>query len=162
MNITAKTSTDTVATPTAVCFSSRDFSDPDFAVDDIVVVGVVVIGVVVVDVVVVVVGDVAAVDDSDGFENVVERSEEDSDEFEIPLELLELIESVVKGILVFTELLSVVDSIEVGVVIVVGGVVVVVVVVAVVVVVGGVVVIEDVGDVKLLVDDAVELAVVTS
>ena len=62
MNITAKTSTDTVATPTAVCFSRRDFSDPDFAVvvfvfagvDDIVVVGVVVVGVVVVGVVVVV------------------------------------------------------------------------------------------------------------
>ena len=37
-----------------------------------------------------------------------------------------------------------------------------VVVAVVVVVVGGVVVIEDAGDVKLLVDDAVELAVVTS
>lgn len=98
MNITAKTSTDTVATPTAVCFSRRDFSDPDFAVVVFVfvVVGVVVISVVVVDVVVV--GDVAAVDDSDGFENVVERSEEDPDEFEIPLELLEPIDSDAKVI----------------------------------------------------------------
>ena len=112
MNITAKTRTDTVATPTAVCFSRRDFSDPDpddvvvfvFAgVDDIVVVGVVVVGVVVV-VVVVVVGDVAAGDESDGIDSVVERSVDDSifDDVEVLLDLVEPIGSDVKVILVFT------------------------------------------------------------
>lgn len=95
MNITAKTSTDTVATPTAVCFSSRDFSDPDFAdvvvgVDDIIVVRVVAVGVVVV----VVVGDVAAAgDDSDVIDNFVERPKDDPDVDESKV-LLELVESV--------------------------------------------------------------------
>lgn len=154
MNITAKTSTDTVATPTAVCFSSRDFSDPDFAdvvvgVDDIVVV---VVGVVVV--VVVVVGDVAAAgDESDVIDNFVERPKDDPDVDESKV-LLELVESVgleVKLMLVFSELLSVVVFVGIGVVVSEGDVVVVVVVV----------VVCDV-DVNSIVDDAVEVDVVVT
>ena len=154
MNITAKTSTDTVATPTAVCFSRRDFSDPVFAVvvfgfadvDDGVVVGVVVVGVVVV-------GDVAAGDESDVIDNFVERPKDDPDVDESK-DLLELVESVgleVKLMLVFSELLSVVVFVGIGVVVSESDVVVVVVVV----------VVCDV-DVNSIVDDAVEVDVVVT
>lgn len=160
MNITAKTSTDTVATPTAVCFSRRDFSDPGFAVvvfvfagvDDIVVVGVVVVGVVVV--VVVVVGDVAAAgDESDVIDNFVERPKDDPDvdESKVLLELVESVELEVKLMLVFSDLLSVVVFVGIGVVVSEGDVVVVVVVV----------VVCDV-DVNSIVDDAVEVDVVVT